>query len=160
VRYACCSYHHCFVIFLSVPPYSVDRRKSHVTTAGQTCFIFTTARPCLARSDTKSNRRDVRKTCSGKQTYLHINQTQVAATRRHAVTDVVTITISLHMQKSRSDLASNEKTKFWNHLAWSDGGGGEVRRSGRGKGNITMLSYIESLVGIGCFTRNDDMDAS
>lgn len=37
---------------------------------------------------------------------------------------------------------------------------GEVRRSRRGKGNITMLSYIESLVGIGCFTRNDMMEGS
>lgn len=70
------------------------------------------ARTCLARSGDKSNRPDVRKTFLGKQTYLQRNRTQVTATRRHAIIGVVTISISLHMQKSRSDLASNEKTKF------------------------------------------------
>ena len=101
-----------FRYFLSHPPYAFDIRRSYVTTTGKTCFCFTIARTCLARSGTKSNRSDVRKTFLRKQSYLHINRTQVTATRRHAIIGVVTISVSLHMQKSRSDLASNEKTKF------------------------------------------------
>jgi hypothetical protein len=100
-----------FRYFLTHPPYAFDIRRSYVTTTGKTCFSFTIARTCLARSGT-NNRRDVRKTFLGKQTYLHINRTQVTATRRHAIIGVVTISVSLHMQKSRSDLAGNEKTKF------------------------------------------------
>jgi len=41
-------------------------RKSYVTTTGKTCFSFTIARTCLARSGTKSNRHDVRNTLLGK----------------------------------------------------------------------------------------------
>lgn len=66
-------------------PYAFDIRKSYVTTTGKTCFSFTIARTCLARSGTNSKRRDVRKTFLGKQTYLHINRTQLTATSRHAI---------------------------------------------------------------------------
>jgi hypothetical protein len=55
-----------FRYFLSHPPYVFDIRKSYVTTTGKTCCSFTIARTCLARSGTKSNRHDVRKTFLGK----------------------------------------------------------------------------------------------
>lgn len=132
----------------------LTERKWHVISTGKIFYsfrMFTTGRACLPHTGTTNKRHDTRESSSHKQTSLEINRRKVTASCQHSITNVVAINIITAHAKVSSRSGTQRENKVLKPPCMTRRRSGEVRHGRRGKGNITMLSYIESRCGYSTF---------